>query len=264
VAPTHVLFFDLPTGPLKAGSTGVARGARLIVLADGNQERELTRLQEALGVAFTTRDIPGNDEVLTGTIDRLLSRMKAEDKAELGRLRSKIRRQVPLFLRPLFMASLLKSQLAAGVQAAAPAARQQTGATGQRQRSAAAPAPSQPQGANVPPHGQRGRFGRNAASAPAPKQPRPESRPDGDYAQLFVSVGRSRRVYARDLTDLFTEKLQLSAGDIGGVRVFEKYSFVDIIAGKAQDAITRLSGTDVKGRPITVNFAKKKEEKEEK
>ena len=77
-----------------------------------------------------------------------------------------------------------------------------------------------------------------------------------------MSVGRNRRVYARDLTELFTEKLQLVAGDIGGVRVFEKYSFVDIVAAKAQDAITRLSGTEVKGRPITVNFAKKKEEKE--
>ncbi|HEY9596034.1 MAG TPA: DbpA RNA binding domain-containing protein, partial [Spirochaetia bacterium] len=140
-----------------------------------------------------------------------------------------------------------------------------------RQRPAAGPAPAQ--GAAVPPRGQRGRFGRATGSGTAPRQAREEkqarpsgsqtqTRPEGDYAQLFVSVGRSRRVYARDLTDLFTAKLQLSSGDIGGVRVFEKYSFVDIVAGKAQEAITKLSGTEVKGRPITVNFAKKKEEKE--
>jgi hypothetical protein len=77
-----------------------------------------------------------------------------------------------------------------------------------------------------------------------------------------VSVGRNRRVYARDLTDLFTEKLQLVPGDIGGVRVFDKYSFVDIAASRAEEAISTLTGLDVKGRPITVNYAKKKEEKE--
>ncbi len=67
-------------------------------------------------------------------------------------------------------------------------------------------------------------------------------------------------MYARDLTELFTSKLQLAPGDIRDVRVFDKYSFVDIAPGKAQEAITRLTGTEVKGRPITVNYAKKKEE----
>jgi ATP-dependent RNA helicase DeaD len=85
---------------------------------------------------------------------------------------------------------------------------------------------------------------------------------EGEFTQLFISIGRNRRVYARDLTELFTEKLQLHAGDIGGVRVFEKYSFVDIVPGKAGEAIARLSGSEVKGRTITVNYAKKKEEKE--
>jgi hypothetical protein len=79
-----------------------------------------------------------------------------------------------------------------------------------------------------------------------------------------VSIGRNRRVFARDLSALFTEKLQLTAGDIGGVRVFDKYSFVDVASAKAEDAIARLSGSELKGRIITVNYAKKKEEKEEK
>ena len=87
---------------------------------------------------------------------------------------------------------------------------------------------------------------------------------EGQFTQLFVSIGRNRRVYARDLTELFTEKLQLVEGDIGGVRVFDKYSFVDIAPGKAEEAITKLNGLDVKGRPIAVNYAKKKEEKESK
>jgi ATP-dependent RNA helicase DeaD len=259
VTPAHVVFLDLPVGQPRIGAAGLFKAARVMALVDRGQEKDLTRLQEAIGVAFTTKDIPSDDDLLTGTIDRILLKMKDEDQTELARLRARIRRQVPLLQRPLFMASLLKAQLSPG---AVPST--------SRQRPAGSPSPM-PQGPAVPPRGQRGRFGRNTPAAPAGKppraaetsrQPREAPRPAGDYAQLFVSVGRNRRVYARDLTELFTDKLQLVAGDIGGVRVFEKYSFVDIIAAKAQDAITRLSGTEVKGRPITVNFAKKKEEKE--
>ena len=130
----------------------------------------------------------------------------------------------------------------------------------------------------------RGRFGRNVEStssaggragrsletpSDADRQGRQSERPskagagiEGQFTQLFVSIGRNRRVYARDLTELFTEKLRLQAGDIGGVRVFEKYSFVDIVPGRAGDAIALLSGSELKGRTITVNYAKKKEEKE--
>jgi len=82
------------------------------------------------------------------------------------------------------------------------------------------------------------------------------------FTQLFVSIGRNRRVFARELTELFTEKLQLAAHELGSVRVFDKYSFVDINPARADEAITKLSGSEVKGRTITVNFAKKKEEKE--
>jgi hypothetical protein len=69
-------------------------------------------------------------------------------------------------------------------------------------------------------------------------------------------------VFARDLTDFFTVNLHLAAGDIRGVRVFDKYSFVEILRSKAVEAISKLTGLEMKGRPITVNYAKKKEEKE--
>jgi hypothetical protein len=105
---------------------------------------------------------------------------------------------------------------------------------------------------------------RQGRQSESPRPPKPGAAGEGQFTQLFISIGRNRRVYARDLTELFTEKLQLQAGDIGGVRVFEKYSFVDIVPGRAGDAIALLSGSELKGRTITVNYAKKKEEKEEK
>ena len=282
LSPSHVIFFDLPAGGIRA-AVGIGRGTTIVALADPGQEKELSRLQEAVGVAITRRDIPSNEDVLTGAIDRVLKRMQDEDKAERGRLRSRIRRQVPLLQRPLFMASLLKSLLPAGASAAA-AAPQRPAETGRASR-AAAPVPEAVKPA-------RGRFGRNAASGPGParspgvrpSESQPSSRTEtrgaksagyvgaksaeyvgapGDFTQLFVSIGRNRRVFARDLIALFSEKLALAPGDIGDVRVFEKYSFVDIAPTRAGEAIEKLSGSQLKGRTIAVNYAKKKEEKED-
>jgi ATP-dependent RNA helicase DeaD len=299
LAPTHVVFFDIPpAGNRQSG--GVRKGAMVVALVDRGQEKELARLEEAIGVKINRGEIPGDEEVLTGAIDRMLRRMKTEDPAELTALRTRIRRQVPLLLRPFFMASLLKSLLppgtgvlagrteaAAGAPAPRAAGTPQTGRSpsGQTDSGRAARAGA---GAMETARTPRGRFGRNVESAsPAgsrmgrsietqtgsDRQGRQteSQRPskagaavEGQFTQLFISIGRNRRVYARDLTELFTEKLQLQAGDIGGVRVFEKYSFVDIVPGKAGDAIALLSGSELKGRTITVNYAKKKEEKEEK
>jgi hypothetical protein len=171
------------------------------------------------------------------------------------------------------MAALLKAQLPPLVLHGARAPRPAETPRGEQGRpqparggqAPAAPAQGRPELSRGEPA--RGRFGRITGSAPEAGRPaRPEARgerrADGDFAQLFVSIGRNRRVYARDLSALFTEKLALGAGDLGSVRVFDKYSFVDIVHARAEEAISRLSGTELKGRTITVNFAKKKEEKE--
>lgn len=295
LTPTHVVFFDFPPVGNRQ-SAGVRKGAVIVALMDRGQEKELARLEEAIGVTINKGEIPSNEEVLTGAIDRMLRRMKSEDPAELAALRARIRKQVPLLLRPRFMASLLKSQLPPGTglfpgtaEAAAGAPSPRTAGAQQPSRTPAGPPETtrvprtagSPETARAP----RGRFGRNVENTSTAgsrtgrsietqpgmdrsvrqhEGPRPGKGDAGGegFTQLFISIGRNRRVFARDLTELFTEKLQLQAGDIGGVRVFEKYSFVDIVPGKAGEAITRLSGSEVKGRTITVNYAKKKEEKE--
>ena len=256
VEPAQVAFLDPPAVSYRSPGGAWKRAS---VLALGERDRDLQKLQEAFGVAFDRKDIPDDDALLGGVIDRVLARIKDEDRSELARLRSRIRQQVPLLMRPLFMASLLKSLLPARPAVGEPASR---------------PAPGRPRGAapafapasQVPPRGQKGRFGRSVE----PASPRDSGRIESggaaktpaaqDSTQLFVSIGRNRRVFARDLTELFSSRLQLSPGDIRDVRVFDKYSFVDIVPSKAQEAISRLTGTELKGRPITVNYAKKKEE----
>ena len=246
--PSYVVYLDFPAG----GNRSARWTSNVIALLDRGQEKEISRLQEAIGVTLKREELPTDDEVVTGSIDRFLRNLRIDkDRAELLRLRSRIRRQVPLLQRPLFMAYLLRSLLPPRLapQSAPPVREPAARPDGAGRREAPPPQP-------------RGRFGRSV-EVPRPVKPQAiPGLPGQEFTQLFVSIGRNRRVFARELTELFTEKLQLGANELGSVRVFDKYSFVDIKTARADEAIAKLSGSEVKGRTITVNYAKKKEEKE--
>ncbi len=276
--PSHVIYFDIAPaartaavgrdGGGKLGGTG-RPGPTIIALESGGQEREIGRLQEAIGVTMKTGEVPGDEEVLGSSIRRIVGRIRDDaDPSELGRLRATIRRSVPFFMRSWFAAYLLKAHLPFEPAPVQPAGRQPERLEEARRRE---PAGRQQREALREPaaRGSRGARGERPKGearreGPGRQQAAPSTPVIGKpgFTQLFVSIGRNRRIFARELTDLFVEKLHLDAGEIGDVRVFDKYSFVDVTAGRAADAIAALSGTELKGRLITVNYAKKKEEKE--
>ncbi len=81
---------------------------------------------------------------------------------------------------------------------------------------------------------------------------------DSDKQTLFISIGRNRRVYPRDLSRLFLSSLSIDQSDIGNIKVLDSYSFVEITTALADNAIEILNGKDFKGRKLTVNYARKK------
>ena len=81
----------------------------------------------------------------------------------------------------------------------------------------------------------------------------------GDFKTLFVSIGKNRRVFPKDLVRLFSQTLDIDRSTIGGIKVMDNYSFVDIPESEADKAISLLDGKDFHGRKITVNHARKKE-----
>lgn len=81
-----------------------------------------------------------------------------------------------------------------------------------------------------------------------------------DMKTLFVSIGKNRRVFPRDLSRLFSGTLDINSGSIGNIKVLDNYSFIDIPESLAEKAISALDGKDFRGRKITVNHARKKEE----
>ncbi len=75
---------------------------------------------------------------------------------------------------------------------------------------------------------------------------------------LFVSIGKNRRVYPRDLVQLLFAAGQVSKADIGDIKILDNYSFVEIEEHVASAVIGRLDGIQYRGRHLTVNYAKKR------
>jgi hypothetical protein len=80
---------------------------------------------------------------------------------------------------------------------------------------------------------------------------------------LFLSIGKNRRVYPRDLVQLLTGAGGVSKADVGDIKILDNYSFVEVDEKTAAAVISRLDGKEYRGRNLTVNFAKKREEKAE-
>ncbi len=76
---------------------------------------------------------------------------------------------------------------------------------------------------------------------------------------LFISVGKNRRVYPRDLIQLFVSTGKIKRGDIGEIKVLDSYSFMTVKTESAAKVIDNLDGINYRGRSLSVNFAKKKQ-----
>jgi len=81
--------------------------------------------------------------------------------------------------------------------------------------------------------------------------------------RLFFSVGRSRRVFPREILGLINAKTAIPREDIGAIRILDNYSFVQVRDTVAEKIIEALNGTIFRGRPLTVNYAKSRKENED-
>lgn len=77
---------------------------------------------------------------------------------------------------------------------------------------------------------------------------------------VFVSIGRNRRVFPRDLVGLFCSVAGIDRERIGEIKVLANYSFVQVYSEDAQKAIDALNGYDYRGRKLAVNLSRQKEE----
>ncbi|MBQ0051548.1 MAG: DbpA RNA binding domain-containing protein, partial [Treponema sp.] len=79
-------------------------------------------------------------------------------------------------------------------------------------------------------------------------------------ASVFVSIGRNRRVYPRDLVGLFISVAGIEKERIGNISVLANYSFVQLFKEDAEKAIAALNGYNYRGRALSVSYSRHKDE----
>ena len=82
--------------------------------------------------------------------------------------------------------------------------------------------------------------------------------PEEEAKKLFISIGKSRRLFPREIITLIMSKTSVAREDIGVIKILDNYSFVQVRDTKADEIIKALNGIKFRGRTLTVNYAKPK------
>jgi len=184
-----------------------------------------------------------SDETLKEWIESILEEIhEEEDPDELDAYRKIIKRDVPFFRRGYFAAYLLK-QLRD----------QSGGGRGSSRGGRKKPADRKDQ--------RRSRKGRDRSGDGSSDRggDRGGDEPKEGYKTMFVGVGKNRKVFPRDLIQLFSGVDDISGSDIGQIKILDNYSFVELAEDKAENAIAELNGKEYRGRKLNVNYARKKD-----
>ncbi|QBI53584.1 DEAD/DEAH box helicase [Streptomonospora litoralis] len=76
--------------------------------------------------------------------------------------------------------------------------------------------------------------------------------PAGGMSRLFIGAGRGARVRPQDLVGAITGESELRGRDIGAIEIAERFSLVEVPSQAADDVISALQNTTIKGRKTVV------------
>lgn len=105
-----------------------------------------------------------------------------------------------------------------------------------------------------------GRLNAPTGGQADPTAPRTSTKNLKDPVSLFFGAGRSRRINAKEIVRILVEQAGVSRDAIGDIKVLENYSFIDVQKDAAPVVIQKLEGFTLRGRPVKLNYAKKKDE----
>lgn len=182
------------------------------------------------------KSTPNEDDLLAGTIQLLAGKTKADPHPdELERLKKLIKKHVPFTLRGYFMAYLLREVLKANSPRRSPALRQQREKRENPKREVAKEA---------------------SAEKVQPKVREEKPLPEGART-LYLNIGKMKRLYAKELSQLLQTELEITREDIYSIRIHDKYSFISMSEENCEKAIAKLNGVDIKGRTASISYSNK-------
>lgn len=192
-------------------------------------------------------------------IDNLLEEVRSvSNPVALNDCRSLFRSRVPLHLRSYVASALILKSL--GIESVP-----RKNGKGFRPKGHDREAPIRKDGQTPGPLADRGPS--------SSQKPRPESKSvseeesrlrkclfAGEGTTLFFSMGRRQRFTAQNVLRVLSNISGIEETDIGRIRTFDNYTFVNVHPAAADLLIQDLDGTQYKGRKLVVNRARARKE----
>ena len=76
--------------------------------------------------------------------------------------------------------------------------------------------------------------------------------PQGDVSRLYVGVGRGDKVRPQDLVGAIAGETRLSGGDIGAIRIFDRFALVEIPTDAVEHVIEAMRNTTIRGKKAAI------------
>ena len=109
----------------------------------------------------------------------------------------------------------------------------------------------------------RGRYDQGEKFFRQDREPAPRVVIDEELAAtVFISIGRNRRVFPRDLISLIVQNSSVERSRIGDIRVLDNYSFVQLYAEDCDKVISSLDGLEYRGRKLSCSYSRKNDDAE--
>lgn len=184
------------------------------------------------------KSTPSEEDILVGKIQVLAGKTKADPNPdELEQLKKLIKKNVPFTLRSYFMAYLLREMLGANT----PKSKTPAPKRAPQPKKAPKPIPAAPKAKE---------------EAGAAKQTAERALPEGART-LYLNIGKMKRLYAKELSQLLQTELGVTREEIFSIRIHDKYSFISMSEENCEKAIATLNGMDIKGRTASVSYSNK-------
>ncbi|ASR39620.1 heavy metal transporter [Prauserella marina] len=229
---THVVNFDVPSAPdvyvHRIGRVGRAgREGTAITLAEPREHRMLKTIERVTGQRLAVQKLPTIADLRAQRLEQTRAALWENLQEEnLDRFRAVV--------EPLAEEYDVVEVALAAVKLAHEAG----GVVSEEEEI--------PEVTSWPPDERRGRKDRGGK-----EQRRPRAAASG-MTRLFVGVGRHAGVRPQDLVGAIAGESRLRGRDIGAIEIADRFSLVDVPDSAAEDVISALRGSTIKGRKATI------------
>jgi ATP-dependent RNA helicase DeaD len=78
----------------------------------------------------------------------------------------------------------------------------------------------------------------------------------GDMVRLFINVGKKDKIRAGDIVGAIAGETGMDAELIGNIKLLDSFSFVEVPSEYADDVISALNDSNIRGRKVSADFAR--------